>query len=117
MCADIEKSAGFATADQGRSEAGFTLLEVVVAAAIAALALVALFQSGSAGLFTAGEAIRVEEAVDLAQSHLAAIADAGAIAPGETEGDDGGGYHWRLNARPMVSRQVSIQGPGGGTAA
>lgn len=112
MCADIEKSAGFATADQGRSEAGFTLLEVVVAAAIAALALVALFQSGSAGLFTAGEAIRVEEAVDLAQSHLAAIADAGAIAPGETEGDDGGGYHWRLSARPIISRRAPTPGPG-----
>jgi general secretion pathway protein I len=103
---------GFAEGGQGRSEAGFTLLEVVVATAIAALALVALFQSGSAGLFTAGEAIRVAEAVDRAQSHLAATADAGTIAPGETEGDDGGGYHWRLSTRPIASRQAPTPGLG-----
>jgi prepilin-type N-terminal cleavage/methylation domain-containing protein len=112
MCADVEMSAGFAAGDQDRSEAGFTLLEVVVAAAIAALALVALFQTGSAGLFTAGEATRVAEAVDRAQSHLAAIADAGTITPGEIAGDDGGGYHWRLSARPIASQQASTPGPG-----
>ena len=112
MCADDEMSAGFAAGGQGRGEAGFTLLEVVVATAIAALALVALFQTGSAGLFTAGEAARVAEAVDRAQSHLAAIADVGTIAPGETEGDDGGGYHWRLSDRPIASRQASTPEPG-----
>src|SRR5215472_2635912 len=117
MRAEAKMHGGFTAGCQRRGEAGFALLEVIVAAAIAALALVALFQSASAGLLTANEATRVAEAVDRAQSHLAAIADAGAITPGETEGDDGGGYHWRLNARPMVSRQVSIQGPGGGTAA
>jgi general secretion pathway protein I len=108
---------GFAASDRGRGEAGFTLLEVVVAAAIAGLALVALFQTGTAGLFTANEATRVAEAVDRAQSHLAAIADAGTIAPGETEGDDGGGYHWRLSARPIGLRQASTPVPGGGATA
>lgn len=117
MYADVEMPAGLAASGQGRGEAGFALLEVVVAAGIAALALVALFQTGSAGLFTAGEAIRVAEAVNLAQSRLAAIADAGAIAPGETEGDDGGGYHWRLSARPILSRQASTPAPGPGGAA
>jgi general secretion pathway protein I len=113
MCADAEMFAGFAAGGRRGSEAGFTLLEVVVATAIAALALVALFQSGSAGLFTAGEATRVAEAVDRAQSHLAAIADAGTLAPSETEGDDGGGYHWRLSARPIASRPAATLGPGG----
>ena len=84
-----------------RRDAGFTLLEVVVATAIAALALVALFQSGSAGLLSVGEASRVETAVDRAQSHLAEFADAGAIAPGEREGNDGDGYRWRISARPI----------------
>ena len=86
-----------------RRDAGFTLLEVIVATAIAALALVALFQAGSAGLLTVGEATRVEAAVDRAQSHLAEFADTGAIAPGESEGDDGDGYRWRLTARPIAS--------------
>ena len=115
MCADVEMRAEFAAGDQGDSEAGFTLLEVVVAAAIAALALVALFQTGSAGLLMAGEATRVAEAVDRAESHLAAFGDAGTIAPGETEGDDGGGYHWRLSARTIASR-ASIAGAGGDAA-
>jgi general secretion pathway protein I len=117
MRADAKMRGGFTASGRPGGENGFALLEVIVAAAIAALALVALFQMGSTGLLTANEATRVAEAVDRAQSHLAAIADAGAIAPGETEGDDGGGYHWRLSASPIVSRQVSIQGPGGGTAA
>src|ERR1700742_707934 len=114
MCADVEMSAGFAAGGQGRSKAGFSLLEVIVATAIAALALVALFQTGSAGLFTAGEARRVAEAGDRAQSHLA-LADAGTIAAGETEGDDGGGYYWRLSARPSASREALTPGPGGAT--
>jgi len=91
-----------------RRDAGFTLLEVTVAVAIAAIALVALFQAGSAGMLTAGEATRVEEAVDRAQSHLAQFADTGVIGPGESEGDDGGGYHWRLTARRIASRPAAV---------
>src|SRR5712691_11193481 len=75
--------------------AGFTLLEVVVALAIAALALVTLFQTGSGGLFAADTAARIDEAIERAQSHLAAVGRAGPIAPGELTGDDGGGYRWR----------------------
>ena len=87
-----------------RCDAGFTLLEVVVATAIGALALVALFQAGSAGLLTVGEATRVEAAVDRARSHLAEFTDTGAIAPGDSEGDDGDGYRWRLSVRPVASQ-------------
>jgi general secretion pathway protein I len=86
-----------------RRDAGFTLLEVTVAVAIAAIALIALFQAGSAGMLTASEATRVEAAVDRAQSYLA-LAIAGLVAPGESEGDDGDGYHWRLTARRVASR-------------
>lgn len=89
-----------------RRDAGFTLLEVMVATAIASLALVALFQAGSAGLLTVGEATRVEAAVNRAQSHLAEFADTGAIAPGESEGDDADGYHWRMTARPIASERA-----------
>ncbi|MDR3098252.1 MAG: prepilin-type N-terminal cleavage/methylation domain-containing protein, partial [Paraburkholderia sp.] len=87
-----------------RRDAGFTLLEVIVATALAALALVALFQAGSAGLLTVGTATRLELAVDRAQSHLAEFADTGVVVSGEREGDDGDGYHWRLTARPIASR-------------
>lgn len=111
MSADTAIGAGPTGHDRGRrSEAGFTLLEVIVAAAIAALALVALFQTSSTGLLTASEAARVAEAVDRAQSHLAAVGDAGTTPPGEIEADDGGGYRWRLTAHPVASPRP---GPGG----
>jgi general secretion pathway protein I len=86
---------------------GFTLLEVTVAVAIAGLALVALFQAGSSGLFAANSAARVEEAVERARSHLAAFTGADAIVPGNNEGDDGGGYNWQLSARALATESLS----------
>lgn len=87
------------------SVGGFTLLEVTIAVAIAGLALVAMFQAGSTGLFATNSAGRVDEAVERAQSHLAAFGRADAVVPGESEGDDGGGYHWRLRARPLGTQE------------
>ena len=87
----------------GRAEAaGFTLLEVVIALAIAALALIALFHAGGGGLFAADIAARIEEAIERAQSHLSAFGRAGAITAGWIGGDDGDGYHWELRASPIA---------------
>jgi general secretion pathway protein I len=85
---------------------GFTLLEVVVALAIAAVALVGLFQAGSGGLFAVDTAARVQEAVQRAQSHLAAVGRDAALVQGDFTDDDGGGYRWRLRVRPVATRQV-----------
>jgi general secretion pathway protein I len=82
--------------------AGFTLLEVIIALAIAALALIGLFRAGSDGIFATETAAQTEEAIERAQSHLAAFGRVGAIAPGELEGDDGGGYRWRVRATPIA---------------
>ena len=87
------------------AEAGFTLLEVVVAVAIAGLALVGLFQAGSGGLFAVDTAARAEEALQRAQSHLAAVGRDAALVEGDSSGDDGGGYHWRLQVQPAAQRQ------------
>ena len=87
------------------SVGGFTLLEVTIAVAIAGLALVAMFQAGSTGLFATNSAGRVDAAVERPQSHLAAFGRADAVVPGESEGDDGGGYHWRLRARPLGTQE------------
>ena len=86
--------------------AGFTLLEVVVALAIAAVALVGLFQAGSGGLFAVDTAARVQEAVQRAQSHLAAVGRDAALIQGDFTDEDGGGYRWQLRVRPVGSRQV-----------
>ena len=81
-------------------ERGFTLLEVLVAFVIAALALGVLFRGTIDGLYGAQTAARYEEAVTRAQSHLAALT-AGSLAPGDRQGDDGNGFHWRERITPV----------------
>src|SRR5437667_5987086 len=96
--------------DVERASHGFTLLEVVVALAITAMALVGLFQAASGGLFAVDSAARAEEAVQRAQSHLAAVGRNAALVQGELTDDDGGGYHWRLRVQPVATRQVLADG-------
>lgn len=108
MCADR------APRRRQRAAAGFTLLEVIVALAIAGLAFAALFRAGGTGLFAVDTAGRVEEAVVRAQSHLAAIGRDAALVQGDSNGEDGDGYHWWLHVRPLALRLASRQqGPGG----
>ena len=92
-------------AERTMRDNGFTLLEVVVALAIAGLALVGLFRAGSGGLFAVDTAARVEEAVQRAQSHLAAVGRDAGLVEGETTGDDGGGFRWALRVSPLTARQ------------
>ena len=96
-----------------RHGGGFTLLEVVVALAIAGLALVGMFQAGSTGLVAADTAARAEEAVERAQSHLAAVGRNALLSAGQFTDDDGGGYRWRLSVQPAASRQTAA--PDGGS--
>src|SRR5215471_3202248 len=84
---------------------GFTLFEVVVALAIAGLVLVGFFRAGSGGLLSVDTAAKVEEAVQRAQSHLAALGRDAALGVGDFTGDDGAGYRWTLRIRPLSARQ------------
>src|SRR5215469_13085597 len=103
------------SADRNLPSRGFTLLEVVVALAIAGLALVGLFRAGSGGLFASDIAARAEAAVQRAQSHLAAVLS-GEVAlckrgvpphgrKMRLRALDGGGYRWTLRVRPLTARQ------------
>ena len=75
-------------------DAGFTLLEVLVATVIAGLALAVLFQGAAGSVRAARVAAHVQEATSRARSRLAALEQAVPVAA-EQSGDDGGGYRWR----------------------
>ena len=90
---------------------GFTLLEVLVATVIAAIALAVLFEGVSSGLRATHAALRREEALVRARSHLAALQAATTLTPGHREGDDGGGYRWHLTVRPIASAAATSAGP------
>jgi general secretion pathway protein I len=77
-------------------DAGFTLLEVMIAFVIAGLAVMALLRAGSVALDATRTATRYEEALSRAQSHLDAAIHGSVLRPEDTNGDDGGGFHWRL---------------------
>ncbi len=89
--------------DAPHSEAGFTLLEVMAAFVIAALATIVLYQAGFSGAAETLTAARYQEALVRVQSRLATI---GVLTPLQAEqlsGDDGGGFHWRLRIAPVQS--------------
>jgi hypothetical protein len=71
------------------------------------VALVGLFQAGSGGFFAVDTAARAQEAVQRAESHLAAVGRNTALVNGELTDDDGGGYRWRLRVRAVATREAS----------
>ena len=84
-------------------DGGFTLLEVLVAFAIAALALGVLFEGAVGGIRSTRVADRTVEALSRAQSHLAAVGQGIPLGPGTQGGDDGGGYRWSVRIRTARS--------------
>lgn len=81
--------------------AGFTLLEVLIAFVIAALALAALFQAATGGLRAVQVAGQYQQALARARSRLAAIG-AGALVPGTQSGEDAQGFRWRVRVAPLA---------------
>ena len=81
-----------------RRPPGFTLLEILVAFAIAAIALTALTAAVAGSLRSSRAASTTEQAISRAQSRLQA---ASLAPPGERSGDDGGGFRWRESVRQV----------------
>lgn len=81
-------------------EAGFVLLEVLIAAVLAALTLIVVFHSYSTAFSGSERTERVTIALLAAESKLAEIGVAAPLQPGETTGRLEGGYGWRAEVRP-----------------
>ena len=88
-----------------KRQRGFTLIEVLIAFAIAAMALGLLFQAASSSGGAARQAGSYEEAVSRAKSHMATVGRESEVAPGERDGDDGSGYRWRIKITPSAVAQ------------
>ena len=80
-------------------QAGFTLIEVLVATAIAGLALVALLESFSSGLSTVSRVAARDRASLLAQSILEAVGAPDPLTEGVEVGQTSEGLQWRTTAR------------------
>jgi general secretion pathway protein I len=94
-----------------RDTRGFTLLEVLIAFVIAALALGVMFKVAVDALRSTVISARYEEAVVRARSHLAMVTKGGSLMPGDWSGDDGDGYRWHIHVVPMPG--VSTRGTSG----
>jgi general secretion pathway protein I len=86
-------------ASSSSDQAGFTLLEVIVAIAILALSFTMLFQTIAETIDRAGEAAEIGKARVVAQSLLAQVGRQLPMKAGESVGDESG-FHWRLRQSP-----------------
>lgn len=94
-----------------RRQRGFTLIEVVVAFALLALALTLLLGSLSGAARQIHQASLSGRAALHAQTLLAQVGAGGGIAPGHDEGDlEEGRYHWQLDIAPWTDPRLPTDG-------
>ena len=77
-------------------QGGFTLLEVMVAFIIAAIASLLLYRAAFGGASESTAAALYQQATVRAQSRLASIGTLTALHPARLSGDDGGGFRWQV---------------------
>jgi len=96
-------------------ERGFTLIEVLVAFAVAAIVLVPLLRIFTSGLGTLGSSERAATAAMWAQSVLEARDGEAPLGEGTESGDLPGGYRWQRTVSnysdPGMTRQIAALVP------
>ena len=86
-----------------KRQRGYSLLEVIIAFALLALALTLLLGSLSGAARQVGQADVRSRATLYAQSLLSELGVGEALQPGQAEGDfDDGRYRWQLEVAPYV---------------
>ncbi|SEK45359.1 general secretion pathway protein I [Pseudoxanthomonas sp. GM95] len=91
--------------------AGFTLIEVVVAFGLLALALTLLLGALSGAARQIHQAALSGRAALHAQTLLAQVGAGGGLEPGHDEGDlDQGRYHWTLDIAPWTDPRLPTDG-------
>jgi type II secretory pathway pseudopilin PulG len=93
-------------AETAERQRGFTLLEAVVAFAIASLALIALFRATSDGISGVEAASNSIEATRRAQSILAAVGITDKLTQGEQSGTFDNGFDWHIVVTLQDTRPV-----------
>ncbi len=90
-------------------QAGFSLLEILVAFAVLALTLGVLLRIFGGGTRTAATVDEYTRALTLGESLLTTVGVTIPLQPGETEGDIDEHYHWRLQIDPYpVSPELLV---------
>lgn len=91
----------------GRCQAGFTLMEILVAVAVLAISLVVIMQLFSGGLRSARTAADHNRAVFHAREKIEEILAFDQIEEGIEEGDFGDGYRWWAETVRVVEEAPS----------
>ncbi len=73
-----------------------------MALAIALPALLLMYRQGGLALGVTRSAAAYGQAIARAQSRLDALVET-ALVPGDREGDDGGGFRWRMRIAPITT--------------
>jgi general secretion pathway protein I len=94
-----------------RQQAGFTLVEVIVALAMLSIGLTVLLGLISSSLRQAADAERMAEAGSLAQSLMAEIGVDLPISLQERDGHFANGYRWHLKMSPYGNAQEQEEWP------
>lgn len=97
-----------------RTEAGFSLIETLVALVIMSIAMSAFYTTMSTSYRAAAQVKAHQVALQLARSHLDSLGRDAPIEPGESSGTYESGLQWRLTIEallPDASRSASAAQP------
>jgi len=94
-----------------RAAAGFTLLEVLVALAIAGIGLAFFLAATGVGLQNVSIADQTIQATRVAQSRLAQIGLTVPLKQGNYSGDDGDGFRWQVDFAPPLTHARNSDSP------